>query len=232
MKTIIFDFDGTLTKKDQNIWKMIWEDLGYSVDKNSLYSKLYVDCIINKTITRQQWFDLTVEAFKKKNLTFKNFYNICNKIELINGITKTLLALKKKNYNLIIVSGCIDYAIKFILGPHLEFFDAIITNKIEFDSKGNLVNIYPSNCDYEGKAKFINSYANYNKTNIKDILFVGNSDNDEFVYQTGCKTLCINPTKMANSKNLNVWHKTIENVNNLTQILPVIDEIFSETEIK
>ena len=74
-KAIVFDFDGTLTKKNQNIWKMLWETCGYPTDKTSLYAKLYVSHVIKKEITRKQWFDLTCEAFKKKNLDFKDFLN-------------------------------------------------------------------------------------------------------------------------------------------------------------
>ena len=41
-KAIVFDFDGTLTKKDQNIWKMLWEKCGYDTGPKSLYVNLYI----------------------------------------------------------------------------------------------------------------------------------------------------------------------------------------------
>ena len=76
IKAIVFDFDGTLTKRNQNIWKMLWEACGYTTDKQSLYAKLYVKHVITKEITRKQWFDLTCEAFKRKNLTYFDFYEV------------------------------------------------------------------------------------------------------------------------------------------------------------
>ena len=55
----------------------------------------------------------------------------------------------------------------------------------------------------------------------ENIYFIGNSDNDEWAYTTGCKTICINPDK-TDGNNVKVWHKTIDKLENLTQILPLI----------
>ena len=39
MKAVFFDFDGTLTCKSPNIWKSIWEELGYDTGAGSEYKK-------------------------------------------------------------------------------------------------------------------------------------------------------------------------------------------------
>lgn len=35
MKAVIFDFYGKLTSKRGNLWKKIWQSLGYNIDPDS-----------------------------------------------------------------------------------------------------------------------------------------------------------------------------------------------------
>ena len=45
IKTIMFDFDGTLTYKTKNTWKAIWEELGYDIkDPKSGYLSQMKSC--------------------------------------------------------------------------------------------------------------------------------------------------------------------------------------------
>jgi FMN phosphatase YigB (HAD superfamily) len=55
----------------------------------------------------------------------------------------------------------------------------------------------------------------------EEICFVGNGDNDEYAHLSGCKTICINPEE-TDGNNKTLWHTTLNNVTNLTQLL---DEI-------
>lgn len=226
-KAVVFDFDGTLTKKDQNIWKMLWEECGYSTDKNSLYANLYVSHVIKKEITRNKWFNLTCKAFKEKGLNFFTLYNTSKRLQLIDGLEETLSILNKNGFSLFIVSGCIKEAIEISLGLNTIYFDYIESNRALFDPCGELLKLKPTDFDYAGKARFIEKIkqAGYKAENI---YFVGNSDNDEWAYKTGCKTICINPDHKADANNSKVWHNKIEKLDNLTQILPLI--ISSEEE--
>lgn len=221
-KAVIFDFDGTLTKKNQNIWKMLWEACGYTTDKTSLYANLYVSHVINKEITRKQWFDLTCEAFKRKKLDFLAFYKTSKQIELINGFESTIKTLYNNGYELHIVSGCIKEAIEVALNKNAKYFTFIESNKAIFDENGFLEQLVPTNFDYEGKAKYI---ENLKLKGIKaeNITFVGNSDNDEWAYTSGCKTICINPDK-ADTENNKKWNVVIDKLENLNKILNIIQE--------
>lgn len=218
-KAIVFDFDGTLTQKNQNIWKMLWEECGYPTDKESLYSKLYIKHVIKKEITRKQWFDLTCEAYKRKNMKYFNFYSVSKKINLINGARETILKLYNSGYSLFIVSGCIQETIEIALGDYVKYFEDIESNKCVFDINGNLQKLIPTDYDYEGKAKYVEilKQQGYEPENI---VFVGNADNDEWVYQTGCKTICINPQN-ADVANNQKWKKVFYNVTDLRQIFNI-----------
>jgi len=63
----------------------------------------------------------------------------------------------------------------------------------------------------------------------QDVCFVGNGDNDEWVYQTGCKTLCINPDG-ADFANKEKWSGCIEHTDNFEDILSFILDSSIENE--
>ena len=54
-----------------------------------------------------------------------------------------------------------------------------------------------------------------------EILFVGNSDNDDWAYKSGARTLCVNPnnTDYTNAKK---WHSLLMEMTNLKEIIPFI----------
>ncbi|MBQ3494637.1 MAG: HAD-IB family phosphatase [Clostridia bacterium] len=218
-KAVVFDFDGTLTQKNQNIWKMLWEKCGYTTDKNSLYAELYVRHVIKKEISREEWFNLTCDAFKNKKMTYFDFYDVSEQIKLINGARETILDLYNRGYSLFIVSGCIRETIEIVLGDYVKYFEDIESNLCVFDMNGNLQKLIPTDYDYEGKAKYVDILKSkgYSPENI---VFVGNADNDEWVYQTGCKTICINPQN-ADVNNSKKWKKVYHNVTDLRQIFDI-----------
>ena len=73
----------------------------------------------------------------------------------------------------------------------------------------------------------INYYINYlkEKHGIKgeEVLFVGNGANDQTVYLSGARTLCINPDD-ADYKNKKYWDFYMENCENLTEIIPFLEK--------
>lgn len=229
MKAIVFDFDGTLTKKNQNIWRMLWEKCGYSTDKNSLYAKLYKMHVIDKKITRQQWFDYTCKAFKEKGLTMKDIIEASRQIELIGGFEETIDKLFDKGYSLHIVSGCLSETIDFVIGIRTILFDNIETNRCIFDDDMKLQRFVPTDFDYEGKAKYL-ELLKQQGYKPEDIIFVGNSDNDEWAHSAGCHTICINPEN-ADENNNQKWNKVYKNVTHLSQIFSHLD-IFDKNQFE
>ena len=229
MKAIVFDFDGTLTKKNQNIWRMLWEKCGYTTDKNSLYAKLYKMHVIDKKITRQQWFDYTCKAFKEKGLTLQDIIATSKQIELIGGFEETIFKLFDKGYSLHIVSGCLKETIEFKLGTNAILFDGIETNRCIFDKDGKLQRLVPTDFDYEGKAKYLQLLIQQGYK-PEDIIFVGNSDNDEWAHSAGCHTICINPEN-AEENNSQKWNKVYKNVSHLSKIFSHLD-IFDKNQFE
>lgn len=221
MKTIIFDFDGTLTYNSPNIWKAIWQKLGYNTDSDSLYAQLYAS-FVNNSISYQRWCDLTCEAYIKGGMNDNILKDLSNNIRLIKGAEFVFQTLKSKGCSLHIVSGCIASAIRNVLGDNVKYFDSINGSEFQFDDKGLLIYIKGTKYDFEGKAKFVTEHIARTGTSPRDIYFVGNSDNDEWVHLSGCNTLCINPDNI-DEKNTTKWHKIICDVSDLRQILDEFD---------
>lgn len=218
MNAVMFDFDGTLTYKSPNIWKAIWQNLGYDTGSGSYFSQLFIRFMTND-ISHQKWCDLTCEAFRERNLKLEMLKPIISEIKLIEGAEETFKILKSSGISLHIVSGNFDMVMREVLGDKVKYFDSINGNKINFDSNGNVISIKGTNYDFEGKAMFINEYKEKTGTNATNICFVGNGDNDEWAHLSGCKTICINPEN-TDISDTTKWHSALQNVTNLQQVLP------------
>lgn len=219
IQAIVFDFDGTLTNtKLRTTWESLWEMLGYDVQECRNLHKQYD----KGKLTHQEWCDITAEKFIKKMLTRQQVLELAKRIKLIAGCKKTLQALKDRNIKLYIASGSIKDIIENVLGNTHRFFTEIKANEFIFDTQTSILNkIIGTKYDFEGKANYIKYIANRLKISTSDILFVGNSNNDMWAYQSGANTLCINPT-LTNYHDDTIWHNTIVECKNLLEILPFI----------
>ena len=226
MKTIIFDFDGTLTKKHQNVWKYLWKKTPYGIEMNNLFYTLFS----KGKITYQKWAELDFYYLKKGGIDVFSLKEAAENVVLQDGCFEFLKALKTNSYDLHIVSGGIKCVIKQCLKPHAQLFTNISANNFSFNEDGSLKDIIVTPYDNEGKALYIEELMAKNNLSPNDILFIGNSTNDEFVHKTGCHTLCIN-AETKNVSNKTIWNNSIE-TDNLTNLIPVIENIFSETKEK
>ena len=217
MKAIVFDFDGTLTKKSHEIWEKIWKEL----DAEDVDYKLYLK-YKNKEIDYIEWCKEIETEYIKRGFNEKMLFHISNGIELMDNLEETLKILKNSGYSLYIVSGGIDKVIYNKLGSLVDYFDGITCCRFNFDSIGNLVSIVPTKYEDEGKKLFIEEYCEKFHVNPNDIFFVGNGNNDEYVYLSGCNTICLNPGKNTSHKDNKIWNKVLMNTTNMKDILSFI----------
>ncbi len=222
-KAIVFDFDGTLTHKNYNIWKRIWLALGYDIGEDSYYRELFLS-FMGKKITHQEWCDLTCNAFIEKGMNVEILKDIVSDINLLNGADDFFKKLKEQGYELYIVSGNIKDAIEIALGDSVKYFDGIMANDLVFDEFGKLKKIVGTHFDFEGKLQFVNSLIDNQNILPQNITFVGNGANDEWVHLSGCNTICINPEPDTDIDNKNKWHRVIMKLDNLNDLLPIIKE--------
>ena len=219
IQAIVFDFDGTLTKsKLQTTWESLWIALGYDVqecrDLHTQYDK--------GMFSHQEWCDKTAERFIERGLTRQQVIEVSRKIKLIAGCKDTLQELKDRNIKLYIASGSIKDIIESVLGRTHSFFTEIKANEFMFDTQTSTLNrIIGTKYDFEGKSNYIKLIASKLGISTSDILFVGNSNNDMWVYLSGADTLCINPT-FTNYHDDRVWHHVIVDCKDLSEILQFV----------
>ena len=219
-KVVIFDFDGTLTdsKIDNNTWEIVWTTLGYDIKEcEKLHARFS-----RKEISHEEWCSLTSDRFIEKGCSRQLLKDISLKATLVADTKEVIFELYNKGITLYILSGSIIQYIKDVLGKELvNCFKEIRANKFSFDEDGMLDGIIGTPYDFEGKARFVKKVIEELNVEPKDILFVGNSFNDEFVYKTGVCTLCINP-KRTDFYNNKIWHDYIRNLVSLKEILPYV----------
>lgn len=220
MKAVIFDFDGTLTCEGQNVWRELWRCLTYDVSERSLYVHTY-KCFLKNRLTYDQLNFWAAQKFRKQDFNIADLDIIANKIKLIDGFEETIKILHNAGFSLHIVSGGISDIIEKVIGKKLlSYFDSINANSLHFEDGYFFSDIIRTKYDFEGKATFIEEIK---KTGIKseDIVFIGNSNNDEWAHKSGCKTICINPEDTC-SEDRTVWNDLIYNMTDLRQLLPII----------
>lgn len=212
MKAVIFDFDGTLTEKKGNLWKRIWKELGHDIGPDSYYVSLFKR-FMSGNITHRQWCELTLEAFQEKGFTKQKLDEITDDMTLIEGAEDLIKYLHAKGLELHIVSGNIISVIEKVLGPNNHYISAIKANEFLFDEKnGDITEIVGTKYDHEGKATYIKELCEKKGYKPSEVLFIGNSMNDEWVYQSGARTLCVNPDD-TKSENSTIWNKVIHTDN-------------------
>ena len=222
MKAIVFDFDGTLTKsrKGSNCWYEVWkyiDDLEYD---DFLYSKYK-----RKEIDDETWMKLIIKRYKEKDVQRVYLHEISKKLELLPETRETLKKLYENGVKIFVLSGGIKQIIEDVFKREKvdEFITAIETYDLIFDNNGKLINYRrPSLHNLENKSEYIELIKNQYNFKSEDILFVGNGSNDEMVYLSGARTLCINPDD-TDSSNKTIWHHQIENCENLSEILKFCD---------
>ena len=149
--------------------------------------------------------------------------------ELHIRLFQKIKELKEKGIGLYIVSGSIIEGIELVLGENVKYFDKIIANHFVFDKKGVISRINATKYDYEGKSVFASELIKKLDISPKELCFIGNGDNDEWVYKTGCRTICINPDG-ADFSNTVKWSRCIQQSDDFRDLLPIIESLEEENE--
>lgn len=219
-KAVIFDFDGTLTNSNDDIWEKFYQKIGISTDDDSNYCLFYKK-FKSGEFDYAKWCEACVEDYKNGGLTKKLFESAAIEIRLLSDAAEVFKFLHDNGVKLYILSGNIAGAIKFILGENLKYFEAICANEFDFDKNGNLKQVLATNYDFEKKSDFVLKIKSELNIQANEICFVGNGENDVYVHKSGATTICINPVN-ADEDNKDKWDYVVKNTKNLKDILKYI----------
>lgn len=219
-RAVVFDFDGTLTHRNEDLttWEKIWLALGYDINDCSNYHREYSE----KRISHLEWCNITCTKFREKDLKKSQLLDLAKAIELVPGTKETLSLLHANNVKLYILSGSIKQIIKQVLGELYGLFEEVKGNDLIFDRNGRLVQIRGTKYDFEGKANFLKSVITDNFCSPLEVLFIGNSCNDVWASRSGARTLCINP-RFTDPNNVEQWSYCLRRVDDLRAILDFVN---------
>ncbi len=215
-RAVVFDFGGTLTipQFKESTWERIWKSVGFTLEEaNELHHRFSAG-----KINHQEWCDLTCRKLRDAGFSISHFERVYSDIKPIDGLKETFEELRKRRIAIHIVSGSLRTIIEKVLDGSARYVDSIRSNDMEFDSMGLLKKISGHSYDFEGKARFIQLVAKELDCHPIDILFVGNSLNDEKAATSGARTLCVNP-KHTHYYVQSMWNNTIREMSNLKEIL-------------
>ena len=85
MKTIIFDFDGTLTKKNNEIWRKIWGKLDALDVDDALYNK-----VKKGELNYEDWCTEIQKEFINRKLNSKMIDELIIDIEMMDNLEEAL----------------------------------------------------------------------------------------------------------------------------------------------
>lgn len=229
IQIVVFDFDGTLAKNYTNktTWETIWEKIGYSISECQELHKQYS----RGDFSHQEWCDKTAERFIKKKFHYSTLSQLALNINLLEGVCETFETLYSKNIKIHVLSGSVIEIIRIVLNGLGKYVTDTKANEFKFDNNGYLEKIIGTHFDFDGKAEYVLSLSERYGMSTKDILFVGNSQNDQSVHVTGAKTLCINPRKV-DPTDKNIWDDYIETCLSLKEIIPYLETLSSSYKAK
>lgn len=218
-KAVVFDFGGTLTRPTfrESTWERIWQSVGYTLQDAA---KLHHEFSAGK-ITHKEWCDQTRDSLRIRGFSRDHFEEVIKGVEPIDGLAETFENLRSRKIRIHIVSGSLRAIIERVIDKSFKHVDSVTCNDFEFDANGVISRVIGHDYDFEGKANFIRRVAADLHCHPIEVLFVGNSLNDEKAANSGARTLCVNP-KHTHHYVSSMWNNTIRDMKNLKEILDYV----------
>jgi phosphoserine phosphatase len=223
-KSLILDFDGTLTLRssdDMTSWERLWVSCGYHVNDCAELAQKYVKNGKVSPADHKAWCKDTLTKFREKGFSRRQLDEIAREIKLVPGVEDVLRRLHSEGISLFLTSGSIRDIIRFVLGELYDLFDEEHANNFIFDRNELLIDIRGTHYDFEGKAEFIKRVIEKQDVSPLEVLFVGNSLNDVWASNAGARTLCVNP-HFTNPNDTRDWTYCIRKMEDFSLILPYL----------
>ncbi len=219
-KLVIFDFDGTLTKphKLDNSWTRIWNKIGLTSEEE----RLYHDHFKKGEISYQEWVGEVIKCFRAGGVNRSMIYSLAKETKLLDNCKKVFKTLYQHGIKICILSGGVKNIIDEKLKSMSKFITKIEALSLTFDENGLINGALLAETNTTNKSDFI--LKQMEKFNLKkeEVIFVGNSSNDENASKSGVTTICLNPLN-TDFQNKAIWTQAIEKTDDLSSLLSYIN---------
>lgn len=207
IKLICFDLDKTLTH--QNSWYDLNLALGMTADEDQqLYDEYYAGKIDYK-----EWIKKILEIFKARGKANLNtITEILSKNSVVEGGKELVEYLQNKGYQVVLISGSIDIAVKQI-AQKLGLKMAEATNTFIFDNNNNLQDIVTIDDDKVAKLTILKKFCKELNIDITECSCIGDGDNDIELFKETKHGITFKDSKIKSE----AW-KTIEKLDDLKNI--------------
>ena len=211
IKVICFDVDGTLI--DGNSWLSLTEGFGCSVSK---HVQLYEDTVSGKITFEKAERELVKLWQDSKNATKENLEKIYSNINLRKEAEGVFKHLRNKKYSIYLVSGSNKFFVERI-AKKLKPDDCYSSAEIILD-KDNIISQIDQKITKQGQIKVdqVNEIAEKHNASIKEIYFVGDSENDIDVFIATGRGISVH---CQNDYLKKIAWKNIESLDRLREIL-------------
>lgn len=217
-KAVIFDFDGTLSLPNElpNSWRRVWAKIG----KTDLDDKYY-ESYSKGELSYPEWTDKVIACFIENGVNDDILKEIALETKRIGNIEKVFKILKDNDVEVYVLSGGIKNIINHILEDIAGCITKIEAQEFLFDESGRLTGITRLDHSVEFKDEFIINLMKKKGLQPEEVVFFGNGKNDETVYRSGVRTICINPDD-AHYNDRRLWSDVILSTDDLFDIMPYL----------
>ncbi len=171
---ILFDVDGTLMHHPRGL--VIWEVLNDHFVGDLTINRERYRAYRAGEITYGEWVDLDVGSWRDAGATREQIIDAISELEPAEGAHETFEELQRRGYRLAVISGTIDVGLNHVFPEHP--FEAVFTNKIEFDDRGAIAGWQATPFDLDGKVRAMEVLADRFGTRVDRCAFIGDAFND------------------------------------------------------
>lgn len=208
-RLICFDMDGVIFK-DVNFWLELHKVFD-TLEEGKILTEKYLHSNYDKLVE-----EVVVKLWKGKDA--KLYYELVNKLEYINGVKEVFKKFKEKNVITAIISASsIDVARRAQkdLGiDHIYANELVIKN-----GKVSGEFIWPIGAGNEKKAEIVKHLAMDLGINLKEVVYIGDSDTDINAFKIVGKSIAFN----CSSDKLKKTADVVVDSDNLMDVLEYLD---------
>ncbi|MCP4652844.1 MAG: HAD-IB family phosphatase [Candidatus Omnitrophica bacterium] len=182
IRVVCLDVEGTLTVKDGVSWVAMNDEFGVTQEERKISCELYRQ----GKLSYMDWARESVEIYKERgNPNLRNIKRmLCRDYKYVN-MAKEIVAYLKSRYEVILISGGVDIAIKHI-AEFFEIKNCFCCSKLVFDPCGSLSGVLAttwSEDDSEAKIQLLREFCNARSIKIGDCACVGDGPNDYVLFK-------------------------------------------------